>query len=47
MNGSDYTFKVNRLELDKFLIKFKCEDSLENIEIEIEEKIKLEFPKED
>lgn len=43
--GSNYIFKVTKFDLDNFLIKFKCENSIENIFFEIEEKIILEFPK--
>lgn len=43
--GNNCTFKVTKLDLDKFLIKFKCDDSFENISFEINEEIKLEFPK--
>lgn len=42
---SDYVFKVTKLDSDKFLIKFKCCDSFEDITFEIDEKIKLEYPK--
>lgn len=34
-----YTFKVTKLDSDKFLIKFKCDDSFENLFFEINEKI--------
>ena len=33
-----------KFDSDKFLIKFKCGDSFENLFFEIEEKIILEFP---
>lgn len=44
LNGCDYIFKVTKLDLDKFLIKFKCKDFFENLSFEIDEKIILEFP---
>ena len=44
LNGNDYTFKITKLDSNKFLIKFKCGDSFENLFFEIEEKIILEFP---
>ncbi len=43
--GNDCTFKLTKLDSDKFLIKFKCGDSFENIDFEIDEEIKLVFPK--
>lgn len=38
------TLKVTKLDLDKFLIKFKCEDQSEDVSIEIDEEIMLDFP---
>lgn len=42
--GKDCTFKVTKLDSNIFSIKFKCEDSFENLFLEIDEKIKLNFP---
>lgn len=47
LNGSNYIFKVNKFDSDKFLIKFKCGNSFENLFFEIGEKIVLEFPQKD
>lgn len=47
LDRNNYIFKVTKLDSDKFLIKFKCGDSFENIFFEIDEKIKLEFPQND
>ncbi|MCX4248701.1 MAG: hypothetical protein OSJ65_02925 [Bacilli bacterium] len=45
--GNDCTFKVTKLDSDKFSIKFKCGDSFENLFFEIDEEIKIEFPQKD
>lgn len=42
--GNKCEFKVTKIDLNKFLFKFKCEDSFENINFEINEEIKLELP---
>lgn len=47
LNRSNYIFKVTKFDSDKFLIKFKCGNSFENLFFEIEEKIVLEFPQKD
>ncbi len=47
LNGSSYIFKLTKLDSNRFLINFKCEDCFENIFFKINEKIILEFPKKD
>ena len=41
---TSFMFKLTKLDLNRFLMEFKCNDSFENISFEIDEEISLMFP---